>query len=530
MTNNMNLENINLLHSFFLRSSKLYPNNYALSIGKEKWTYSEIEHTARCWANTLLKNTSGRMLRVGVFGNKSYEVYVGVLASLFSGATYVPLNQKFPKERTLSMIKQADLDAIIVDNQSFGKLKELVGSLEKQLVVLCPGRNVDEEFDSNINIFDKSNLENSKPLETLPEVNEDNFAYILFTSGSTGKPKGVPISHKNVASFLKYNINRYKFTPEDKFTQTFDLTFDLSVFDLFMSWGGGGCLCVMQPIQLLSPFRFIEEQGVTVWFSVPSIVSLYRKKNSLKKGCLPSLKWSLFCGEALAKSSVEAWQEMAPQSKIENLYGPTELTIACASYSWDKENSEKECVNGIVPIGKVFNILDSIIIDENNKIVDVGEQGELCVLGPQMFNGYLNNKEKTMERFVEVNSKKYYRTGDIVKVNNNNNYIYLGRKDYQTKVQGFRIELGEIESVIRFNENVIEASAIPWPIVDDEAQGIVAFVSGNNINEDELLELCKKHLPYYMQPKHIYILKDVPYNVNGKIDYNALKKKLSEEF
>ncbi|MDP4146601.1 MAG: amino acid adenylation domain-containing protein [Bacillota bacterium] len=528
MSNIIDLENLNLLHSFFLKSSKLYPDNYALSIENNKWTYSEIEDKARCWANVLLKNTNNSLSRVGVFGNKSYTAYVGVLSSLFSGATYVPLNEKFPKERTLSMINQAELDAIIVDEQSFPILEEMISFLEKPLLILCPDTIINKSLNCNITIFDKNALENSEPLEVLPEVNEDSFAYLLFTSGSTGKPKGAPIAHKNAASFLKYNLNKYKFAPEDKFTQTFDLTFDLSVFDLFMSWGCGGCLCVMPPIQLvLSPFRFIKEHGVTVWFSVPSIISLYRKKKSLKPDCLPTLKWSLFCGEALTQSSVEAWHKAAPQSKIENLYGPTELTIACASYSWNEDSSSRECTNGLVPIGKVFNTLDSIVVDENNIPVNDGEAGELCVSGPQMFSGYLNNEEQTLKRFVEIESKKYYKTGDMVKLEKDH-YIYLGRMDHQIKVQGFRIELGEIESVIRFNDNVIEAAAIPWPIVDGEAQGLVAFVSGNNINVDELMETCKAHLPYYMNPNRIYILKDVPYNSNGKIDYNALKRRLSE--
>lgn len=527
MNNIKNMSNVNLLHSFFLKSAKLYPDNYALSIEDNKWTYSEIEYEASCWANVLVTNSTVTLAKVGVFGNKSHAAYVGILASLFSGATYVPLNGKFPKERTLSMITQANLNAIIVDKQSFSKLKEIIPFLKKTLLILCPDTTINESLNCNINTFDKNSLKNYKPLKNLPVINENSFAYLLFTSGSTGKPKGVPISHKNVTSFLKYNLNKYKFTPEDKFTQTFDLTFDLSVFDLFMSWGSGACLCVMPPIQLLAPFKFIREHGITVWFSVPSIISLYRKKQSLKSNCLPTLKWSLFCGEALSESSVEAWHMAAPQSKIENLYGPTELTIACASYSWNENSSSNECINGIVPIGKVFDTLDSIVIDKNNTVVSNGEAGELCVSGSQMFSGYLNNKEQTLKHFVEIGSQKYYRTGDIVKLEKDN-YIYLGRKDHQTKVQGFRIELGEIESVIRLNNNVIESTAIPWPIVGGEAQGIVVFVSGNDINTDELMKTCKTYLPYYMQPKNIYIIKDVPYNSNGKIDYNALKGRLSE--
>lgn len=529
MVNLNNFESLTLLHSFFLKSANLYPDNYALSIGDRKWTFSEIKHEASRWANILIKNSNKQPKRIGVFGNKSYPSYVGVLASLFSGATYVPLNQKFPKERTLSMIVQSDLDAIIVDSQSFPILEELLPSIEKKLLILCPENIINKSPTSKMTFFDKNYINDAvNLLDILPEVNEDSFAYLLFTSGSTGIPKGVPISHKNVASFLKYNLKKYKFTPEDKFTQTFDLTFDLSVFDLFMSWGSGACLCVMQPIELLSPFNFIKKHEITVWFSVPSIISLYRKKQLLKPNCLPTLKWSLFCGEALQQSSVEAWQMAAPQSIIENLYGPTELTIACAAYRWDNNTSPQKCRNGIVPIGKVFDTLDSIVIDENNIPVNNGETGQLCVSGPQMFCGYLNNNEQTLKCFVNIGSKTYYKTGDLVRLENND-YIYLGRSDHQVKVQGYRIELGEIESILRLIEGVIEAVVIPWPIINGEVQGLVAFVSGNDINIEKAKDVCKEHLPYYMQPKKIHHRKNIPYNSNGKIDYNALKNSLNED-
>ncbi len=516
-----------LLHSFFIDSAVKYPEAYALSILDKKWTYGEVEHQARCWANLLLQAKKQKVFRVGIFASRSYIAYVGILASLFAGATYVPLNYTFPLERTISMIKQAELDAIIVDGQSFEQLRNIIPYLEKEISILSPGTPDNSAWPSHIHFYNKQSLEALSPLKELPNLTEESAAYLLFTSGSTGQPKGVAISHGNVSSFLEYNIAKYQFTPEDRCTQTFDLTFDLSVFDLFMTWGSGACLCVMQPIEKLAPFRFLQKNNVTVWFSVPSVIALYCKKQILKKNCLPTLKWSLFCGEALPKSYVEAWQEAAPQSLIENLYGPTELTIACSAYRWDKDNSPDECVNGVVPIGRVYEHLSHVVVDEKLNRVNDGAEGELCVSGPQMFHGYLNNSEQSSKSLVQINSATYYRTGDLVRYENNN-YIYLGRIDSQIKIQGYRIELGEIESVIRRHTNVVETAAVTCTLADDETLSIVVFVNGTNINVDEINQVCKKHLPSYMCPRKICVLNDIPYNSNGKIDRNALRAKISE--
>ena len=240
----------------------------------------------------------------------------GVLATLFAGAAFVPLNRKFPVERTRAMLDEADVDAIIVDNESLPQLHEVLRGMQRPPAMLLP------ETDRGLagaqlrhgRVWIAMILAAATPLAALPAVAADDLAYLLFTSGSTGVPSGVPITNGNVRAFLDVNKARYGLTPQDRVSQTFDQTFDLSVFDLFMAWDSGACVYAMQPIELLAPFKFLEKNNITMWFSVPSVAALLIKRGALKPSSMPTLRWSLFCGEGLPQSTAEAWQKAAPNS------------------------------------------------------------------------------------------------------------------------------------------------------------------------------------------------------------------------
>ncbi|SCY21428.1 amino acid adenylation domain-containing protein [Paenibacillus polysaccharolyticus] len=519
------------LYTGFLNNALLKPDHTALIIGSRELSYAEVELTARKWASALIDILDGSPKRVGVFAYRNETSYIGVLAALFSGATFVPLNRNFPTQRTASMIEIAELDALIIDNNSLKQYLEISNDAKNlPKLLLLPDTETQIKI-KNTKVLSKEVLEQYEPEEFLPTVTADSLAYILFTSGSTGVPKGVPITHENVCHFIEVNQEKYKFTSEDRFTQTFDQTFDLSVFDLFMAWSAGGTVCSMNPIDLIAPLRFIQEKKVTVWFSVPSIAVIMKKQHMLTPNVMSGLRLSLFCGEALPRGIVELWEQAAPNSIIENLYGPTELTIACAAFRWDSVNSPLDCINDIVPIGKLYPGLEAILVNDTLETVQDNEGGELCVTGPQMFPGYWRNPEQTKEKFLIYKSESgydttYYRTGDRVRYLPNGNLIFLGRIDHQIKVNGHRVELSEIEGSLTKLKGIISAVALGWPEENNTFKGIVAFVIGHSLEIDFIRKSLQNTLPPYMIPKHIFIVDKFPMNSNGKIDRNALLNNL----
>jgi amino acid adenylation domain-containing protein len=517
------------LRSGFLRSAAATPQATALVVQDVAFSFGELDAAARVWARAILDVSDRPPQRVGVFGYRSHAAYAGVLASLYAGATFVPLNPTFPCARTRAMIALADLDAIVVDAAAAAQLVEVLAGLDRCPPIVAP--HADAIATPGVTAITAADLAAREPLRDLPATTPDDVAYLLFTSGSTGQPKGVPVTHGNVLHFVDFVVDRYRITAADRFSQTFDQTFDLSIFDLFAAWECGACVCAMQPIDLIAPGRFVQRHGVTVWFSVPSIPALMRRKNLLKPNVFPTLRWSLFCGEPLPRASAEAWQAAAPHSVVENLYGPTELTVACLVHRWDAACSPALCVNGITPIGRPFSGLTAAVLDDELRPMADGDVGELCVSGPQTVPGYWRAPEKTAERFVWLAVKdvprRFYRTGDRVKRLAGGDYVYLGRTDHQVKVRGYRVELSEIEDVLLRCDGVTQAVALGWPVVDGSAEGIVAFVCGGAVEPPRIADAAQRLLPDYMRPKQIMVVERMPLNSNGKIDRNQLKEQLA---
>jgi citrate synthase len=244
---------------------------------------------------------------------------------------------------------------------------------------------------------------------------------------------------------------------------------------------------------------------------------------------MPTLRLSLFCGEPLPVSLAAAWQAAAPNSIIENLYGPTELTLACTAYRWRGEESLDECVQHLLPIGHAFPGLEAIVVDGELEDVDEGVVGELCVAGPQTFAGYWQDSAASRNAFLIRHAAdgaplRFYRTGDLV-ARRNNVFSFCGRNDGRVKIHGYRIELGQIEGEMRA-AGYAEAIALAWP--DNQHPRSILLVVYEARDSDQVLADARSRLPAYMIPAQVVRVAEIPTNVNGKIDRIALRNRVRE--
>lgn len=517
------------LQEAITQTFKIHSARQAIEVGPKEYAYDAVASLSYNIANTLGNCTESSSAFIAIFGYRSITAYTGILGALLSGYAYMPLSPRFPVERLHTMLWISGCNTMILSEECAEAFLSL-GKVAKGLKILCPEpreriRQLAKELPQHQFIFPEQFA--MQPPKAPRIVRPQDPAYLLFTSGSTGIPKGVVVSHSNVCAYLSYTINRYGVTPEDRFSQMFDMTFDLSVHDIFVSLLSGACLCVVPESSLMAPAKFIKEKQLTMWFSVPSVAMFMSGMRMLKPDSFKSLRYSLFCGEALPAKSAEMWQKAAPNSILENLYGPTEATIAITNYRWDNEVSHHQCANGVVPIGWPFDNHSVRVVDQNGREVQKGSEGELCLSGPQVTSGYLNNSVETEKRFVifeNAPESVWYRTGDWVLQNKDGCLQFLGRVDDQIQVRGYRVELQEIDKVLREAAGVELAVCVPKITTPGSADAIFAFIEGNpdRFSTAEIFDTCKKRLPEYMMPEAIFFIEKMPLNDNGKINRKEL--------
>jgi amino acid adenylation domain-containing protein len=431
------------------------------------------------------------------------------------------------------MLVRAGVEAVVVDEASAAQLDEVLEGVETPLLLVLPehtdvgplARRWPRHRFVGADAVDDADLSSWTPTPADP----DAAAYLLFTSGSTGVPKGVAVSHANVRHYLDYTLRRWRVTEQDRLSQTFDMTFDLSVNDQFLAYEAGACVCC-PPAHLVSkPGKFIGESALTVWYAVPSVGLLMKRFGMLKPGAYPGLRLVLSCGEALPREFAEAWAAAAPNAVVENVYGPTEATITCSAYTWNPVRSPAECEQGIVPIGEMYPGMTGLVVDSTLREVEPGEVGELLLAGPQVTRGYWEDPEKTAAAFVEVPGRAgiHYRTGDLVRRGlPGSPMTYRGRVDNQVKVSGHRVELGEIEAVLREVSGRDAVVVVGWPRTETGFSAVSAFVQGGPLDEERIRSELGSRLPDYMVPRELIALESIPLNSNGKFDRPALVRML----
>jgi amino acid adenylation domain-containing protein len=484
-----------------------FPNRNAFCINSEYYTYYTFAKLVSKIRNYIQSNLDSSEKIIGVIANPEPEIetYGAIYGSLYSGRGYVPLNPMNPIQRNLEILEQSGIKTILC-RKTNEKLNELAHKLR-------------------INIIEISSLSETHINIELPNVDENEIAYILFTSGSTGTPKGVPITRKNLNSFIHafYNLN-LDVNENDRFLQMFELTFDFSVVCYTIPLCLGACIYTVptEGIKFANIFSTLEENEITFACMVPTVLNYL--KPYFEEIKLNKMKYSLFCGEILYADIVKEWSNCTPNAIIINAYGPTEATVFCMTYNWDNKTSNKT-YNGSVAIGKPMENINAIVIDENLKKIKTGAKGELCLSGNQLTNGYLNDSKKNEQSFFTFNidgkEKIFYRTGDLAFVDKEGDFLFAGRKDNQIKIQGFRIELSEIEYFAREFTKVINVKAIS-SIDKRGVTQIHLFVENYSGNIEDIQSYLLTKVPGYMIPSSITILKVFPLNGNGKVD----KKKL----
>ena len=480
-------------------------------------TYGEMRTMITNLASFI--SQGNKLKKVGILGTKSPEAYAGILAAGYTGATYVPLNMKWTEQRIVQLLEALHLDALIVDKQGLTLLTPAVLNVAPDIVIVPDNKNITPARTTQ-KITEFSGI-TADTLRAPAFVTAKDLAYIIFTSGTTGMPKGVMISAGALKSYIEQAKLWTQLTPQDRLAETCDVTFDLSVHNLFLCVDAGASLHILSSLEMLAPSRFIRERSITVWMSVPTLAAMMRKSGALKPNSLPTLRSSIFCGEPLPVATVEAWSKAAPNGTIENIYGPTEGTVICLRH---RVGATPVTTPGrdIIAIGTPYTSMQVAVFDAQQRPLPNGQVGEIALCGPQLADGYFNyaNTNQT-DRFREIEGQRWYLTGDLGMRDENGIYHHLGRTDNQIKLKGNRIELEEVEAHLRHAAQSEMVAVIAWPIIEGSAQALVAFCTSPR-KGTEIKTALLESLPRYMVPENIHIRDELPVNINGKIDRKQL--------
>lgn len=510
--------NYNLAKPFY-ESARRHPDRCAIHANGKELLYRDVLNQVLAVAGWL-RSQGPAPKRVGILASRSADACVGILATAWVGATYVPINIALPEIGLLEILKRSGLDALVADK---------AGSplLTTKLLAACPAtilaRRDSVPGKSSQPIADFSDLSPSPAVTRPAHVESSKPGYILYTSGSTGTPKGVIVSVGAVEHLLRVLDSKYALRETDRVAEPTAITFDISVYNMFATWRAGASLFIIPQKQMMVASNYIKEHQLTVWFSVPSVATLLARMKMLRRGEFPALRQTFFCGEPLLASVATQWQKAAPSSTIVNMYGPTEATVMCTG-----EDFGPECAltRDIVAIGRPFKGMKAAIATSELKWVKDGSPGELLLAGPQLAHGYLDDPVQTKSKFVRIDGKRWYKTGDRARRDSNGVFHYLGRLDNQVKVLGYRIELEEVEFHLRKVTGCRLVAVVAWPRTEGNPTGLIAFVTNFKGSVSKVKAGLAERLPAYMLPNRIHVRSEIPLNQNGKVDRNALLKLL----
>lgn len=486
---------------------KIYPERIAYANESVELSFRSVYDNARA-IGSFLHNEGKYKEPVVVFMKKHPDMINAFLGVVYGGSFYVPIDEEMPKHRIELIFQSLNPRAVICDDTTIESVKSFKfdGAVYRYNDMI--------KFPVN---EDTINSIRDKSIDTDP-------IYIVFTSGSTGKPKGVVACHRSVIDYIETLTEVLEISEDTVFGNQTPLYVDACLKEIFPTLKFGAKTYIIPKELFMFPIKLVEFLNQykinTVCWVVPAL-TLISGLGALDKVVPEYLHTIAFGSEVFPIKQFNIWRKTLPNARFINLYGPTEATGMSCYYVVDREFALDESI----PIGKPFRNTEILLLDESDRPVKKGEQGEICIRGTSLTLGYYNDFEKTGEVFVQNPLNKMYpeliyRTGDIGRINERDELVFVSRKDYQIKHMGHRIELGEIEMVMNQMEGIQSASCI----FDDDKKKIILYYVGN-VSKADVVNYCRDKLPRYMIPNFVEKLDFMPLTPNGKINRLALKER-----
>lgn len=518
------MDDRSLLHSLLSDSAAIHPDAIALrECGGSSISYRDLEELSSRLCRYLQGLGIGRGDRVGFCLGKSIDAVAAIFGILKAGAAYVPVDPASPPARSAQIFADCAIRLLILDASlpatPRSELSRLLGDFHLLALNGTGGGGflaaaiASAQFPCNALL----------PVEVQP----DDLAYILYTSGSTGRPKGVMLTHRNATSFVHWCSEVFFPSSADCFSSHAPLHFDLSILDLYVSIKHAATLILIDETTAKSPgllTALVARERITIWYSTPSVLTLWLSYGKMEQHDLGSLRLVLFAGEVFPIKHLRALKEKLSHPIFYNLYGPTETNV-CTYFEIPEVIPEDR--TAAFPIGKTCRHLMTRVVDGDGALVSAGEEGELCVHGPAVTSGYWNRPEQTASSYlVDAAHRNWYKTGDIVVELPEGDYQFQGRRDRMIKRRGHRVELGEIEACL-VRHPAIQEVAVVVRGATEEGGGVVAVLVASEGARPSLIQLkkfCSENLPASMIPDHFEFRQSLPKTSTDKIDYQDLSR------
>ena len=484
------------IQTLFEANATKDPQATALIYGCERWTYEQLNCRANRIAQHLHAVGMGPDSRVGVCLPRTPVLVAALLGVLKAGAAYVPLDPRYPRKRLEFMMADAGCEVLISD--------------------LCSASAVSGFGTRVISVDDlETDVQGTRAGDAAP----GKLAYVLYTSGSTGVPKGVAIEHRNAATLICWA--RAFYTPEDlRFVlASSSVSFDLSVFELFVPLCCGGAIVLVDSILELASASARDD--LTLINTIPSAIAELVATGDIP----PSVRSLNLAGEPLCTELVEEIFRCSDVERIFNLYGPTEDS----TYSTCAPIARGE--RWLPTIGRPIANHKAYILDCSMMPATPGVPGELFLGGEGVARGYLNQPKLNAEKFLVspfVEGTRLYRTGDLARYRESGEIEFLGRCDQQVKLRGYRLELGEVEATLRGHAGIQDAIVLLREEITGPA--LAAYLvprAGQRVEKGEVRHYLEQRLPSYMIPSALVLMEQLPMTPNGKVDRIALQATLT---